>query len=797
MKVSLNFVKKYVDLEGLTPEEIAHRLTFAGVEVESIETLASGTKLVVGEILTCEKMENSDHLHLLTVNCGENYGVLHIVCGAPNARKGLKIIVATDGAILPGGTIKKGFVRGHESEGMCCSLLELGVDGKYLKEEQTKGIEELPLDAKVGETNVLGLLGLDDVILDLKLLANRSDMYSVLNVAKEIQTLFGRKLTLPTVNVQENIEDVCPVSSQTSRCSQFSSRIVRGIKTKESPKWMKDVLMASGIRSINNIVDIGNYIMLLTGQPLHMYDLDKLPKKELVVRDDIVTNFVALDEKSYALQSGDVEITSNGEVMCLGGVMGSLACAVDENTKNVVIEAANFDYASIRRTSIRLNLTSDSSQRFVKGINPHQYNEVMDYTAQLLLDLADAQGVGPVTTYLEKEYAPKVINTTCAYINGRLGTNFTDQEIVDTLKSAFIDVKQNKDVLVCTIPDSRIDITGQADLSEEVIRIRGFENIVSKLPLMEVNVGGLDSDIAHKREVRSYLRGIGLNEVLTYSLINKEEINTFSILHKEEAYKVMNPLTDEHEYVRVNLLPSLLNTLVYNKNHNNENVAIFEVSDLYPASKQKHIHLGIVLSGNDLRRHALKGEQYNFYHMKGIVDELLALYGIDSKRAQLTRANVSEFHPGKSAMVKIDGKVAAVYGELHPTLVEKLGLGKDNVIAFELDLGLVFSTKTSPKKMTQISRFPTVKRDFAFVLGKDVTAKDVIAEIHKINKDLIRHVEVFDVYEGENIKSGFYSLALNVQLGSLEKTLTEQELKDVEEAIKTTISQKFGAELRN
>ena len=796
MKVSLKFVSKFVDLSGLTPEEIAHRFTFAGVEVESIEKLASGTKLVVGEVLTCENMPDSDHLHLTTVDCGEKYGVLHIVCGAPNVRKGLKVIVATDGAELPGGTIKKGQVRGHVSEGMCCSLLELGVDAKYLKEEQTKGIEELPSEAKVGDENVLGLLGLDDTVLDLKLLANRSDMYAVINVAKEVQTLFGREAKLPEAKVVVNSKEVCPVNSETKRCSQFSSRVVKGIVTKESPKWMKDVLMASGIRSINNIVDIGNYIMLLTGQPLHMYDLDKLPKKELVVKDNCPGEFVALDEKSYALQNGDVCITSNGKVMCLGGVMGALECAVDEKTKNVVIEAANFDYASIRRTSIRLNLTSDSSQRFVKGINPNQYDYVMDLTTELLLSLADAKEVGPVTTYLEKKYEEKVIESSYEFINNRLGTSFKNEEIKKALESAFIKVDEKGNKIVCHIPASRIDIGEAADLSEEVIRILGFEHIESKLPFVQVSLGGLEPDLQNKRSVRSFLRGQGLDEIISYSLVRESEVKSFAVLNKAEPYKVMNPLTDEHECVRTNLLPSVLNTLLYNKNHGNNDVAIFEVSDLYGQNQKKQIHLAIVLSGNDLRHHYVNGEEYGFYHMKGFVEEVLSLYGIDGRRAQYERANEKEFHPGKSAVVKIDGKVAAVFGELHPTVSKEYGFGKDKVIALEMDLGLVFSTKTSPVVMQQISRYPTVNRDFAFILGNNVTSKEVISEIRKVNKDLIRDVNVFDVYHGEHIEEGFYSLALSVAIGSFEKTLNDQEVSQIEEAIKQAVVVKFGAKLR-
>ena len=796
MLVSLNELKKYVNLEGLTPEEIAKRLTFAGVEVESIEHSAFATKLVVGEVIMCENMENSDHLHVTKVNAGPKYGTLDIVCGAPNCRKGLKVIVALDGCELKGGTIRKGQIRGHESNGMLCSLLELGVDSKFLSEKQVNGIEELPSDAEVGNEDVLGYLGLDDTILDLKLLANRPDMYSLLNAAKEIKTLFSREVKLPNYKVQENLVSKFPVSILTDKCAQFSARVVKGIKVEESPKWMKDALRSSGIRSINNIVDIGNYVMLLTGQPIHMYDMDKLAKQELVVRDDLELDYVALDEKTYKLQKGDICITSNGKVMCLGGVMGALECAVDENTKNVVVEAANFDYASIRRTSIRLALVSDSSQRFVKGINPTQWKFVQDMTAELLKELCGAKEISEIVNVQNKEFKPVVIESSPEYINGRLGTNFSKETIVSSLEAAWIKVSEKEGKLICQIPEHRIDISGEADLAEEVIRINGFENIESKLPNIELSRGGLEPDLEHKREVRSYLRGIGIDEVLCYSLVREKEVKQFAILNKGESYKILNPLTDEHEYLRTNILPSLLNTLSYNLNHGNENVAIFEVSDLFTTDGRKRIHLAVACVGNDLRRGAMAGEAYSYYHLKGVLDGILKSFNIDEKRTILERCKEKEFHPGKSATVKVDGKPVAVLGELHPTTLKELGLAGENVVVMEVDLGLIFATKTSPIKMSQISKYQTVKRDFAFILNDKVTSKEVINEIFKINREVIKSVEVFDVYHGEHVSEGHYSLAVSVSLNDPNKTLGEADIVGFEQSIIKTLETKFGAELR-
>ena len=457
MLVSLKEVSKYVDISSLTPEEIAQRLTFSGIEVEEIKHLSEATNLVIGEVLTCVAHPDSDHLHCCKVNIGTE--ILDIVCGAPNCRAGLKVIVAKAGAKLPHGEIKKGMIRGQESNGMLCALNELGVDPKYLKEEQIKGIEELPSDAKVGETNVLEYLGLDDTILDLNLLANRSDCYSLYNVAKEIGALFNRKVTMPEEKDLGTFDADFKVGSLTEKCKQFSSKVIKGIKIKESPKFLKEVLRSQGIRSIDNIVDIGNYAMLLTGQPIHMYDYDKLMKNELIVKDDYEGEVVALDDKSYQIQKGDLVVTSDGEAVAIAGVMGLANVEIDENTKNIVVEVANFDHASIRRTSSRLGLTSDSSQRFVKGINPNQYNDVLYLVARLCKEYADAQEVSKNINYDTLNHDKKVIKSSYKYINNRLGTNFANEVIKNTLTSLhfdFIDLEDGE--FEVTVPPYRIDV---------------------------------------------------------------------------------------------------------------------------------------------------------------------------------------------------------------------------------------------------------------------------------------------------------------------------------------------------
>ena len=653
MLVSLKNIKQYVSLDDVSVDEIANRLTFSGIEVEEVNVMASGTNLVIGHILECEKHPDSDHLHVLKVDLGPKYGVEQIVCGAPNARKGLKVIVSRVGAKLPGGEIKAGTIRGVASNGMCCSLLELGVDSKYLTEAQTSGIEELPEDAPVGEENVLGYLGLDDVVLNLNVLANRPDLLSIYNVAREVGAIFNREVNIPVAKEVVNFKTDLKVGSDTKKCTQFSAKEVKSIVTKASPKWMSQYLNAMGVRSINNIVDIGNYVMLMTGQPLHMYDADKLAKRELIARDSYKGDFVALDEKTYDVIEGDIVITCNNKPMCLGGVMGSLECAVDENTKNIFIESASFDGATIRHTSNRLGLASESSQRFVKGTNHFQADAVLNFAAQLLIELADAKECSDIVTYQSEKQVDTKIESTVERINGRLGTSFSNEEIKDTLERLHFAVEMNKDgSFVATVPFWRLDVTCDADLSEEVIRLLGFDNVKSQLPCLDVKVGALTQVQERLKEIRYFLLDKGLDECLTYSLVSRKEVSAFNLLNNEEHYEILNPLTEDRVAFRTHILHSLLKVATYNVARQNKNLALFETSHMQTKSSRQE-HLAIVLVGNEEQRGQMSKIPYDFYHMKGLVDGIMSILGIETSRYKYEKlsSHLDELHPGKSALV--------------------------------------------------------------------------------------------------------------------------------------------------
>ena len=791
MLVSLNEISKYVDISGLSKEEIASRLTFSGIEVEEIKTLSKATSLVVGKVISCIPHPNSDHLHVCKVDIKDE--ILDIVCGAPNCKEGIKVIVAKVGAKLPGGEIKAGEIRGYKSNGMLCALNELGVDPKYLKEEQIKGIEILSDDFEVGDSDILHKLGLDDVILDLSLLANRSDCYSLFNVSREIGALFNRKVNILEANDDSTYEEKeFKVDSLTPNCKEFSVKIVKGIEVKDSPAWLKNCLRSEGIRTINNIVDLGNYIMLLTGQPIHMYDYDKLVKKELIVRSDINEKFIALDEKEYLIHEGDICVTSSGKTMCLGGIMGGLDSEVTNDTKNIVIEVANFNHASIRRTSSRLGLVSDSSQRFVKGINKDQVDYVLNLTTNLLKTISNVDSISNIIKYDVLNHDKKLISCSVDYINNRLGTNFEYEKIKDILQLLYFKfVESDGNKFIVEVPSFRIDVEGKADLSEEIIRYIGLDTISPTLPFMETTVGGKSKDEQKEDVICSFLSNNGLYRVLTYTLVNKKMSESFKILNKSDGYVIKNPLTEDHKYVRTNLLPSLINCANYNLNHQNNNFGIYEISHIDSMQKNE-IHLGVVLVGKKYKQDKITGESYSYYDAKGIVDTILDMFNISSTRVKYTRFETDEFHPNRSALVLLDNKPLCVMGDIYPTKKEI----KDSMILLEMNLSVLFATKSKNIKFEPISAYPQSSRDYAFIIDDSINYIDIKNEVKKCSS-LIKEVSVFDIYKGKNLAQNEKSIALTVVFESNDHTLKDNEIDEVHNKIVETLNKKFNVSLRS
>lgn len=797
MKVSLHWLNQFVKVDDVAPEELAKKLTFAGVEVEEISRLASATNLVIGHILSCEKHPDSDHLHVLQVDEGKKYGVHQIVCGAPNARAGLKVIVARTGAVLPLVTIEKSTIRGVDSDGMCCALYELGVDKKYLTEKQCSGIEELPEDAEVGREDVLAYLGLDDVILDLDLLPSRSDLNAMENVALEVGTLLAREVHFPKTPQIAREKTAFKVGSLTPKCPLFFLAEAHNVATKPSPEWLKRILESEGVRSINNIVDIGNYVMLLTGRPINMYDLDKLPKPELIVKDELEGNFLAMDDKNYSLIKGDLVVTSDNQPMCLAGIMTSKACAVDEKTKNVGIEVALFQGAAIRHTSNRLGLVSESSARFVKGLNPDETKEVLALSLALLHDLASATSVSEDVIYDTLPHEKKTIATSLGYINGRLGTSFTFEQVKDVLtRDHLVYLEEKGDQFTLGIPSYRVDMGGEADVSEEVIRLLGYENIQSKLPDASLSSqGGLTPRQKTKLAIRRHLRANGLTEIVTYSLVDEKHADSFAYLNTGVGYKLKNPMTDDHEYLRKNMLWSLLDVASYNCAHQEKNLAIYEISDLDMPGKAS-THLSAVLIGEESLEGDLHKRPYDFFSAKGIFEGIMHLLGIAENRYSYERlvSDRLEFHPGQSAGIYLGRTLIGVMGVLHPSLIKAMDLPESSV-ALEIDLSAILDLKTSAEKAVVPARFPSVSRDLAFVVDQKVSYEEIRKEIKHTDK-LIVDAEIFDLYEGSNIAQGKKSIAISLSFLSPEKTLKDEEVNAVVDKVVGALRMRFAAEIR-
>ncbi len=792
MKVSYKWLAEYVDLKGITPEEVANLLTFAGVEVESITPLAQGTNLVIGQIVSCLPHPDSDHLHVLKVDEGEKYGVVQIVCGAPNAREGLKVIVARPGAVLPEITIKPSKIRGVESNGMCCSLLELGVDKKYLEEKQIAGIEELDSSAKVGDEDVLSYLQLDDVTLDLKLLANRPDLNAMIHVAEEVATLTHRALKLPVFEeIKGEAPEIKPAIA-TEKCSRFALAEVSDVHVLPSPLYLKRRLMACGVRSINNVVDIGNYAMLLTGQPFNMYDKDKLEGNTLVAEDDIEGSWTAMDEKEYRLEKGDICIASNHACMCLGGIMTSLTCTVTEKSKNIVVESALFDGASIRHTSSRLGLASESSSRFVKGLGESQ-EEALSCALSLLKELTSPSKVSSLAFAGKVKSPKKVIQTSLEYMNNRLGTSFSEEEVIRTLNSESFLTEKRGDSLFVTVPSSRIDVEGEADISEEVIRLLGYENVPEREMVLPGN-GGYSEEQKRERAIRRMLRHLGVNEVLTYSLLPLKEENTYSALLKGKHYQILNPLTEDRLIYRHSLLPSLLSVLSYNASRQKNDLAVFEISEVAVEGRSEK-HLGIALSGEENIISMLERRPYDFFTMKGYLEGILSLLGIKNNRVRYERLGTeeSELHPGRSVKIYLGKELIAIMGELHP--LEKKKREVKNAIVMELNLSSLLNVKGSQNKASIPARFPFTRRDLALICKEEVSFQKLKEEaLHA--SSYIKDVFIFDVYHGEAVEKGKKSLALAFFLQDENKTLKEEEINEAMTKVMHALETKFAAEVR-
>jgi len=789
MILSRNFIKDYIDLDdNLTIKEIAEDMTRVGNEYDYCGKLIEATNLIIGEIIECTDHPDSDHLHLCKVNIGSE--VLNIVCGAPNARTGIKVIVAQDGAVLPGGTIKKGVIRGQESNGMLCSIKELGLDNKFLTDKDIEGIAELSSDAIVGG-NPLEHLGLDDEIVDFELTANRGDELSVLGLAYELGAIYSKKvkdIDLSHKETNSSIKDEFNVEISTDKCSLFLAKKVNNLTIKESPLFIKSRLISAGIRPINNVVDISNYVMLETGQPLHFYDANNLGNT-LIVRDATEgEELTTLDNEKRILSTTDIVIANPNGTVGLAGVMGGLTTEVESTTKNIIIESAIFDAVSVRKTSKKI-LRSEASNRFEKGLDPKRTYMAIERACHLLEKYASGEVLKDTIVYDKTNSKDKVIKITKENINNVLGTTLDNETIISIFDRLGFKSKLDNNTIIVTIPTRRLDISIKEDLIEEVGRIYGINNIEGRLPKLSIKKGTYDKKT---RGIRNKLVDLGLNEVLTQIFITDTDSHKYTN-DDFEAVKLLDPLSVEKNTLRYSMIPSLMKVYNYNKSRNLNYISIFEMAKGFYLKDDKYnedYKLCILMTGNYITELGHK-KNVDFYILKGIVEELLHYLGYSNRYTFELGNFPQEFHPYQSAYLNVAGKVIGLLGKLHPNEVS------DDVFVAEINLDKLYLNRTGKIKYKEINKYPTISKDFAVILNKDIMAEDIMKTIKKAGGKSLTNIEVFDVYRGKNIDEDKKSIAFSLTFEDYTKTLTDEEVTVSFEKVIKEVENKYKATLRD
>ena len=787
MILSTKFLNDYLDVKDIDLQEFADKMTLAGNEYDSCRPFVDTGKLIIGEVLECENHKDSDHLHVCKVNVGDK--ILQIVCGAPNVRKGLKVIVALDGTHLSGGEIKKSVIRGEESNGMLCSIAELGIDSKFLKEEDKAGIHELPSDAKVGE-DAIKYLGWDDGVIDFDLTANRGDLLSILGMAYEVGAIYDKKIKPIDLSHKEEGDMNFKVNVKTDNCTLFLTKKVQNIVIKESPDEIKEKLMASGIRPINNVVDISNYVMLETGQPLHFYDADKLNGVLEVRMAENDEKLTTLDGKERTLSSDDIVISDGKRAIGLAGVMGGLDTEITEQTKNVIIESAIFNNVKIRRTSNKI-LRSEASNRFEKGLDPNRTYMAIERACNMLEKYAEGTTCKGIVSYDDTSREEKKIDITCENINNILGTNISKEEILDVFRK--LDFKtENKvnDLITVSVPTRRIDISIKEDLIEEVGRIYGVDKVEGKQMTLPVKKGSFDRT---SREIRNKMVNLGLNETLSYSLVSKE-LSTMFTNKERESIKILSPLTEERSYLRQSLITSLYKIYEYNKSYNIDDIALFELAKtFYKAGEEDYREenkLASLLVGEyDL---GLQTKKVDFYIIKGIAEELLDYLGYEGRYSFVQDEKIpQDMHPGKSALISVNNDIVGLIGRVSPAVC------KDEVYVMEINLDKLLEKKVGKMKYKEISKFPTVKKDIAIIVDEEISALELQKVIKNSGGKLLQNVKIFDLYKGKGIPENKKSIAFSIELGDSTKTLTDEIINETMNKITENLKNKCKAELRS
>lgn len=801
MLVSYKWLKELVDID-VSSAELAEKMSTTGIEVEGVEVPAEGlSKLVVGHVLSCEDVPET-HLPLCQVDTGDDEP-RQIVCGAPNVQAGINVIVAIPGArIADNYKIKKGKIRGMESLGMICSLQELGLPDAIIPKEFSEGIQILPDNAIPGDS-IFSYLDLDDEIIELSITPNRADALSMRGVAHEVAAIYGKELKFPVKIPQESSKatsDLISVAIESDKVLTYASRVVENVTVQASPQWLQNRLMNAGIRPINNVVDVTNYVLLYFGQPMHAFDFNKFESGDILARqarngEKIVT----LDGEERDLIDQDIVIAVNDKPVALAGVMGGKATEIDSHSKTVVLEAAVFDGKAIRKTSGRLNLRSESSSRFEKGVNYDTVIEALDFAAAMLEELAGGQVLAGYLQAGQVPTEPVQVLTTLDYVNVRLGTNLAYSDIEDVFAKLGFGLAGDAQAFTVSVPRRRWDISIQADLVEEIARIYGYDKLPTTLPEAGGTAGELTASQLLRRRVRAIAEGAGLTEIISYALTTPEKAQAFAI-ESSHLTELMWPMTIERSALRQNIVSGMLDTIAYNVARKQKNLAIYEIGKVFEQNADPKVDLpnerdtfAFALTGlvaeKDFQTQATA---VDFYYAKGILESLFSKLNL--KVTFVAEKDMASMHPGRTARILLGEETIGFLGQVHPQVANDYDIPETYVA--ELNLQAIEANMASTQIFTEISKQPAVSRDIALLVDDQLSHQDIVTIIEGLGLKYLESIKLFDVYAGANIEPGKKSMAYSLTFQNPQESLRDEEVAKYMNKISEALLEKANAQVR-
>lgn len=792
MKISVNWLRNYVDIDGISLKDLSDGLTMAGLEVEGIEKTEKVSGVVTAKILAKEKHPNADKLNICTVTDGRE--TQKVVCGAPNAAAGQTVAFAKLGAKLPEITIKAAKIRGIESCGMICSEKELGITDDH------SGILVLPDETELG-LDINDVLGIGDTVFELNVTPNRPDLLSAVGIAREIGAVFSKKTNTPVITFKETDEEaagrIFVKVNETDKCPIYTGRVIKGVKIGQSPLWMQNRLKASGIRAINNVVDVTNYILMEYGQPLHAFDIRSIKNGITVRLSEEGEKIVTLDGKERSLDKDMLVIADDEKALAVAGVMGGEFSGIADGTDTVFLECAYFIPETVRRTSKKLGLSSDSSYRYERGIDMGMTEALSDYSAALIAQICGGEVLKGRVGGVFKKHENKPVESSVSGINALLGTDITADEMTDILNRLGIITTACGDKLISHAPSFRVDLARQADIAEEVGRIYGFSKIKATVPVIKADPELLPPVARLSRGVRARLEALGFNEAVNFSFMGAEYLSLFD---KEERFvKLLNPISTDMAWMRTFVFPGILKNLKTNRNQGETNIRLFEISAAYVSQgtdklAEERLKLALGVMGSFMPASWIKSDDKDaYFYLKGVLDNIFSFMRIEAEYKRLE--NVAYLHPGKSAEISYNGVVLGFIGALHPDFEDKLEMRAPAYIA-EIDFSLVCEISEKNKfSYAKFSRFPSVERDLALIVPNGLEISPILKAVKEISP-LISDIRLFDVYSGKGIGEGYKSVAFRMTFSDLSKTLSEEDINPLIENILKTLEEKFGAKLR-